>query len=998
MSKKHIWWLNSGGGGLVAKGTLSRVWLSDSHDERNASLGGTANPLQTAYLALPSGDRAVVDYVVFGGDAWSSEATPNETQIKDELTAAGITDKVFGVAGNHDERGYKHFCFDDIFDPLGASPGTSGRTAANFPITPVGNNALYSLKKGNFLNILVGDDQTFGNRQGESSGLGTKSFNAAGGYSNTTWRNAIYKFLSNLDCNIVWSTHHPFKNTTFGSKFLDSLTAGFAYLDPTSTLMYIDFETMRGSYMAFIENALAERTFDDWWKSVYGHAICVETGHIHADIDEVIDGLTNYETYHGVPHIYKACVTDKNFNTSFRSRVTPLVTFETINGSTYTVKYYVWKLLSGGRAVGYQGDLQKSISLKYPYNEDYVASNPSAPSAPTISSIDVTTKGCATVNVSKGSAHGVLVVRKSGGYATFTPSADTAYLRGDAAGDGTVVWMGTNTAFQDYGLKAGTYYYTVYSFNGQNDKITFSTTAAQQTATVAKADLTKILADLALDNGECVQFLDSRLGVTDSSGVQTWADQGPNSLDSGQATLANRPAYANERIHFAASNSKFLSTAYNSKHYFGHATATWLFDVPFGIFAKLRVGDMTSFRITSKSDATNIEFLFAINASDKLFFGIYDSSLSNGSITIESTAALTSYENKDIFVVVNYLGGRDFEYGGVKLFVYDKDGTLITSESVASKATSGTYRKIRNNSLPLEAGKQSFGTSYSKGQINGRVIKRGKIFEQHEINYLMDYFSYADDTSTVTYQSVLDRAIALQVTQPGTTFKNAQSQFYSDLSSVWSKIKYLVVLANDGSKEFAIIEWKNPAGRSPSLVLSPTFVSGSGIDFDGSTNYINTGAKLVTDCGMGLNNSHLGIYCYEDLGAGGISVGVGVSTTNAAIFINPRNGSNNFTSSCNDGTTDSHANSNSIGHFCISRTASGSYKKYINGSPVKTVSVTSTAITDREPFIGAFNANGSPSTYIARGVSLVHFGTGLNDSEVAAIVSAFDTFRAAVGL
>ncbi len=555
------------------------------------------------------------------------------------------------------------------------------------------------------------------------------------------------------------------------------------------------------------------------------------------------------------------------------------------------------------------------------------------------------------------------------------------------------------TFFQDYGLFGGTHYYSVWSFSGKNDKISYSASPSQSTAVVVTADITKILADMALDGGECIQFLDSRLGVTNNSGVEVWDDQSANGMDAGQTTSADRPVYDStaQRISYSGT-TKFLSTAYNADHYFGHPTASWLFDIPFGIFAKVRIGDATQFRIDTKSDTTNIEFIFAVNSSDKLFFGIFDSSLSNGTIGIETTLAITAYENTDLFLFVNYLGGRDFQYGGVELFVYDKDGILITSHSIASIATSGTYRKIRNNSLTLQTGKQTFGSTFSKGQINGKVIKRGKQIEAHERNYLMDYFRFADDTSSVTYQAVTDRRIAIAATGPGATFLAAQAQLYTDLASVWSKIKYFLVLANDGSKEFALINWRNPAVFGATDVNTTTFVSGSGIDFDGSADYLNTNARLVTDLGMGLNNSHLGVYCYEDIGAAGVTVGSGVSTSNSALFINPRNGSNNFVTCCNDGTAHSIANASSIGYYCVSRSASGSYAKYKNGSSVATVSVTSTNITNIAPFIGAMNTNGSPGSYLARGVSMVHLGTALDAADVALINTAWNTFRTAVGL
>src|SRR5690606_38339054 len=187
---------------------------------------------------------------------------------------------------------------------------------------------------------------------------------------------------------------------------------------------------------------------------------------------------------------------DKLFHPSFRSFITPQSKVMTVQDSTLNIKTHV-HIETDGRAVGYQDDIEQNVSLRFPYNEEYESTDPTAPAAPTISSIDVSEKGCATVHISKGSADGVVVVRNMGEHATFTPTENSEYFRGDDAGDGVVVYMGTVVNFQDYGLFGGDQYYTVYSFNGRNDKIKYSTTAAQANATVVTADTTKILAAMS---------------------------------------------------------------------------------------------------------------------------------------------------------------------------------------------------------------------------------------------------------------------------------------------------------------------------------------------------------------------------------------------------------------------------------------------------------------------------------------------------------------------
>lgn len=746
------WILLESGSGSGSGVSLFRVWLSDPHSNSNTIANGgtgTVNPLQTAYLSLPSSDRAKVLYVLFGGDSWNdpNSGSTYQTAVKNELAAAGITDKVFGLAGNHDDQDFGNDPFTKIYDPLGTNSATSGRNSSNFPAQPNGNARCYSLKFGNLYNILIGDNQNFGELQGENAGLPPgKLYNASGGYSDTDWRLAVYKFLSNLDCNIIWSTHHPLKDTTAGSGFLEAITAGLAWLDPTNSNLLVDYEAFRGSYLAFYNGGASERRFTDFFNSVYGFALCYEHGHLHIGIDEVINGRSWYENKFGIQFINKACVNDKMYNSSFRSFVTYNLKFEEISGNNYKIKTYV--VSDGIRSPGYQADLEKNIPLKFPFSRNYVSTNPSSPASPTINSIDVSVKGCATLNIDKANADGILVIRKLGSAPTFTPTSNTAYLREDAAGDGIVAFMGTNTSFQDYGITGGTWYYKVYAFNGRNEKISFSSPASSN-ATIVTADSAKIISEMGLDGGSCICYLDARLGITTVSGkVSNWADQTSNALDASQSTAGNRPTYdsVNKRITFVAASSTTLSIAYNALHYFGYAPqATWLFDVPFGIFAKVRMTDSTKFRILTKVSGTNAEFICVTNTSDKPFFGIYTDTTSNNK-TINSATALTSYEGKDLFVFINYYGGGRFEYNGAQIFVYDKNATLIANQDVSTAASVGTYQKIKDKTLPMTIGGELLTTpDYADGQINGLVVKRGKIFTQQEITYLMDNFKFSDD-------------------------------------------------------------------------------------------------------------------------------------------------------------------------------------------------------------------------------------------------------------
>lgn len=720
--------------------SLSWIVMTDPHSASNANLGGQSNPIQFALTALPRDVRVNADHIFILGDFWNAGfITPTYgANVAAEIRRLGPY-RVWGVEGNHD---WYNDLFNTYIDPFGVNTATSFRSAADFTTQPVGDRRAYYLKNGNVLNVMIGDNQNFASPQGESSAdFGSKSYNASGGFSEASWRWLVHTVLANQDCNIIVYTHHGLKNTTAGTGFLESITAGLAWIDPTTTAT--DFEVFRGTYVSFIENVLSENVFYDFFTAVGPSLVGYFHGHAHTQIDETIGGRTWYESVYGTKFVNMGVTNDKVFNSSYRTEVTANSKVVVVKEDSLYLKSYV-QITDGIRATGYQADINKTIPLKFRYNKSYVSASPSTPSTPSITSIDVSTTGEATLHLDKGSADGLLVVRKTGGYATFTP--DTSYVRGDAAGDGTVVYMGSVEDFTEYGLFGDTHYFSVFAFNGRNDELAFST-VAQTTATVTTATTAKILSELALDGGECVTYLDSRVGVTDvSGGVSLWEDQGPNGIDFGQGTSGNRPTYASSRITFATTGSKYLSTAYNAKHYLGHSTSSWLIDVPCGFFSKVRMTDATTFRIATKVSGSNIEYQFYTTGADKLALAIYDNTAANGTAIYLTNIALTAYEGTDIYVFANYLGGRKFTWGGMKLYVYDKDFNLIAYDNLDATGSSGSYAKMRDHSIPLEIGRNnSPSPDYSDGQINGVVIKRGKIFTRAEMNYLVDNFTYGDE-------------------------------------------------------------------------------------------------------------------------------------------------------------------------------------------------------------------------------------------------------------
>jgi hypothetical protein len=95
---------------------------------------------------------------------------------------------------------------------------------------------------------------------------------------------------------------------------------------------------------------------------------------------------------------------------------------------------------------------------------------------------------------------------------------------------------------------------------------------------------------------------------------------------------------------------------------------------------------------------------------------------------------------------------------------------------------------------------------------------------------------------TTEYQAILNKAIALGYTLPSPEEQIVQDNYLRGLllSGAWDELDVYYLFANNGSKEFATLNWKNPNSHQATLVNSPTFNAGQGFTFNGTSSYIDT--------------------------------------------------------------------------------------------------------------------------------------------------------------
>jgi hypothetical protein len=117
---------------------------------------------------------------------------------------------------------------------------------------------------------------------------------------------------------------------------------------------------------------------------------------------------------------------------------------------------------------------------------------------------------------------------------------------------------------------------------------------------------------------------------------------------------------------------------------------------------------------------------------------------------------------------------------------------------------------------------------------------------------------------TAEYQAVISRATDLGYTLPSASVQAKQDTFLAELktSGVWDKLDVFYCFAQDGSKEFATLNWKSPSANQCTLVNSPTWTSNVGFKSDGATSYIDTNFNASTQ-GVQFTNNSAGEFAYQ---------------------------------------------------------------------------------------------------------------------------------------
>jgi hypothetical protein len=110
------------------------------------------------------------------------------------------------------------------------------------------------------------------------------------------------------------------------------------------------------------------------------------------------------------------------------------------------------------------------------------------------------------------------------------------------------------------------------------------------------------------------------------------------------------------------------------------------------------------------------------------------------------------------------------------------------------------------------------------------------------------------------YQAIINEATTQSYTLPTSGQRVNQNKLMIALKDggIYSKLDIMYMFANDGSQEFATLNWKNPTTFQASLINAPTFTSDLGFNSDGATAYVDTNYNIVTSR---INASLLQAHC-----------------------------------------------------------------------------------------------------------------------------------------
>lgn len=217
-------------------------------------------------------------------------------------------------------------------------------------------------------------------------------------------------------------------------------------------------------------------------------------------------------------------------------------------------------------------------------------------------------------------------------------------------------------------------------------------------------------------------------------------------------------------------------------------------------------------------------------------------------------------------------------------------------------------------------------------------------------------------------------------------------------AGVWSKLDALYLSAAADS-QIAGLNWVNPGTNTLTAVSSPAFAADRGYTGNASTSYLSTNYN-PGDGGSHKflqNDAHFGGYIGTNVAAAAGKNDFGTTSdriktkSTASVTVVRMN-----TTVDNNDSYGTDMPSSGIGHFAVTRAASGAYTPYWNGVAQTAVSQASAALANLIFFLCAENTLGSPTNFSDRRISAFHAGGDLG-AGMTSLRAAVVAYLTAVG-
>jgi hypothetical protein len=239
---------------------------------------------------------------------------------------------------------------------------------------------------------------------------------------------------------------------------------------------------------------------------------------------------------------------------------------------------------------------------------------------------------------------------------------------------------------------------------------------------------------------------------------------------------------------------------------------------------------------------------------------------------------------------------------------------------------------------------------------------------------------------TAEYKAVLDKALSFTPTPytlPTTATQQKQNKLLKSMKAdgVWAKLDVFYVFAQDGSAEFATLNWKNPAANQANITSSPTFVSNGGFTGNGTSSYIDTNFNPATQGVQYTQNNASRYFFTHAIGTGrfdGNTSGINSMTLGTIASQRINAGANNAVPSIDINST---ANTKSI-----HRTSSTAITAY-NSTTSQIAVQTSAAMASANQWILRSSGNYGTHTCAAYGMGASMI------SEHSAFIADWNTYK-----